>query len=76
MPPIYLSTGKYLFTFSLSKGFSSLLFKNLMKYHEESTNVSNVSVSLNANFFVFGHIIFRQSSLLSKAFPLPSRETS
>ena len=56
----------------LLKGFSSLFGEqNLRKYHDESTKVSSVSVSL-VHFFPL-IIIFFQSSFLSSGLPFDLR---
>ena len=52
----------------MSKGLDVLFAEqNRKKYQEESTNVSNVSVSLLQTFPLI--ITFFQSSLVSKGFP-------
>ena len=50
--------------------------QNLKKYHDESTNVSNVSVSLMAFFPDFLSLVCFQLGWLSKGFPLTLRSTS
>ena len=49
---------------------------NLVKYQLESTNVSIVSVSLNAGPSHSGHLHLRQVSCLSSGFPGLSNLTS
>ena len=64
---MYWSTGSQLLTFLGSKGNSSLLEStNLKKYHDESTKVSIVSVSLFASVPHLGHFVFMNSSLLAR----------
>ena len=43
--------------------------QNLIKYHEESTNVSKVSVSLIASSPVFLYLVFFQSGWVLKGLP-------
>ena len=50
--------------------------QNLKKYHDESTNVSNVSVSLIAFLPVFLSIVFFQVGWLSKGLPLDFKSIS
>ena len=77
MPPIYWSTGIQYFRASLSKGdFSSLGEQNLKKYHEESTKVSNVSVSLIAGFPVDFSEEYFQVGWVSNGFPLEFKSIS
>jgi len=57
-PPIYWSTFIQYFTFSLSNtSFSFLGSQYLRKYHEESRNVSIVSISLFAGAPHTGHTV-------------------
>ena len=48
----------------------------LRKYHDESTNVSMVSVSRFAGVPHLGQSTLQKDSLVSKGFPLPSNMTS
>ena len=58
-PPIYLSTGKILFTVSLSKGaLSFLLSAYLKKYQLLHTKVSSVSASRTALPPQRGQVVF------------------
>ena len=50
--------------------------QNLIKYQEESTNVSNVSVSLIAGFPVFLCLVFFQVGWFLSGFPFWFKSTS
>ena len=50
--------------------------QNLKKYHEESTKVSRVSVSLNAFFPVDFWVVIFQSGWLSNGLPFACKSTS
>src|SRR3989344_4540871 len=64
---IYISTGSHFFIVSLSKG---LLFSSvhgyLKKYHAESRNVSETSVSRFAELLHFGHLVCTNFSTEAK----------
>ena len=72
MPPMYWSTG------SQYAARSSIIARSLpalakrKKYHDESTNVSIVSVSRRAGFPHFGQEHARKASLRFSGLPLPS----
>ena len=66
MPPMYWSTGIQWRAMSWSKGTSGLQGSvNRRKYHDESTNVSMVSVSRVAGPPHTGHLVFRNSALVA-----------
>src|SRR3989338_10146510 len=72
IPPIYWSTGIQYPAASLSNGpFSYSGLQYLRKYHELSTKVSMVSVSLLALPWHFGHLVSTNSLHVSNGFPLP-----
>src|SRR5713101_6774039 len=62
IPPIYWSTGNQYFTSAGSKGARSFLVSRYrIKYQDESTNVSMVSVSRRAAPPHFGHLALTNS---------------
>src|ERR1035437_8762818 len=76
-PPTYWSTGSSLSAIALSMGrFMFFASQYLIKYHDESTNVSMVSVSLRAAPPHFGHVTFMNDCDLSSGLPLPVNSTS
>ena len=54
----------------------SLGEQNLAKYHDESTKVSNVSVSLIAFLEQFGHLVSYQFFLFSSGLPTEFKSIS
>src|SRR5215469_9413348 len=77
MPPIYWSTGSQASTAAGSVG--AVLIQGSVKrakYHDESTNVSMVSVSRRAGPAHFGHLTFFQVGWRSSGFPGLSNVTS
>ena len=54
MPPIYWSTGNQASTAALVTGTSARGEQKRAKYHDESTKVSQVSVSRRAGLAQFG----------------------
>ena len=50
--------------------------QNLAKYQDESTNVSNVSVSLVASFWQLGHFTFFHVGCMSRGLPGILKSTS
>src|ERR1700690_2975966 len=69
MPPIYWSTGIQCPIFVLSRGYSSLREQYLTKYHEESTNVSIVSVSRRAGLPHAGQAALMKDSVSARGEP-------
>ena len=60
MPPMYWSTGSHLPAALPSIGTDARGAQNRAKYHDESTNVSRVSVSRRAACLHFGQGVFFQ----------------
>src|SRR6516225_9724051 len=75
MRPIYLSTGIH-FAAALLVGASIQGSVKRTKYHEESTNVSIVSVSRCAGLAHFGQETFFQVGCRSRGLPGRSKATS
>ena len=77
IPPMYWSTGIQYFICSSSNGDELCLGEQKrMKYHDESTNVSKVSVSLIAFFPVDFCVVFFHLGWFSKGFPFAFKSTS
>src|SRR3954469_16641722 len=77
MPPIYWSTAIQWFAIFGSVGaVASHGSVKRMKYQEESTNVSMVSVSRRAGPEHFGHLTFFHAGCRSSGLPGVSKETS
>src|SRR2546423_3609407 len=72
MPPMYWSTAIQYFARSSTMLFFWSEQAKRMKYHDESTKVSIVSVSRFAGLPHFGHLQFRNEGVLARGLPVPS----